>query len=311
MPKSATTSRSRSRYLDPAVLAEISRLDLRARQVVEGYVSGLHKSPRKGYSVEFAEHREYVPGDDIRHIDWKLWGREDRWYIKQYEEETNLRCHLLLDMSESMRFGTGPLTKFEYSATAAAAMAFLLLKQRDAVGIRLFDDALRDTVPLSSNWHALHNILTVVEETTPRKKTEFAQTLTDFAEHAGRRSMVVVFSDLFTDPAQLERGLQILKHKRHEVLLLNVLDETEITFPFEDNTKFLGLEEMPDLIAEPRSLRDGYLEVLQEHLDAVRRVCASMRIDFILLSTGDRLDKALSGFLAARARVVRSSTRRG
>jgi len=300
-----------SKYLDPAVLAEISRLDLRARQVVEGYVSGLHKSPRKGYSVEFAEHREYVPGDDIRHIDWKLWGREDRWYIKQYEEETNLRCHLLLDMSESMRFGTGPLTKFEYSATAAAGIAFLLLKQRDAVGIRLFDDGLRETVPLSSNWHALHNILTVVEETKPRKKTEFAHTLTDFAEHAGRRAMVVIFSDLFTDPAELERGLQILKHKRHEVLLLNVLDETEITFPFEDNTKFLGLEEMPDLIAEPRSLRDGYLEVLQEHLDAVRRVCASMRIDFVLLSTGDRLDKALSGFLAARARVVRSSTRRG
>ncbi|MHC4938255.1 MAG: DUF58 domain-containing protein [Planctomycetota bacterium] len=304
-------TRATSKYLDPAVLAEISRLDLRARQVVEGYVSGLHKSPRKGYSVEFAEHREYVPGDDIRHIDWKLWGREDRWYIKQYEEETNLRCHLLLDISESMRFGTGPLNKFEYSATAAAGMAFLLLKQRDAVGIRLFDDHLRETVPLSSNWHALHNILTVCEETAPKKKTEFAQTLADFAEHAGRRSMVVIFSDLFTDPAELERGLQILKHKRHEVLLLNVLDETEITFPFEDNTKFLGLEEMPDLIAEPRALRDGYLEVLQEHLDAVRRICASMRIDFVLLSTGDRLDKALSGFLAARARFVRSSTRRG
>jgi uncharacterized protein (DUF58 family) len=306
VPSTAHTNK----YLDPAVLAEISRLDLRARQVVEGYVSGLHKSPRKGYSVEFAEHREYVAGDDIRHIDWKLWGREDRWYIKQYEEETNLRCHFLLDISESMRFGTGPLNKFEYSATAAAGMAFLLLKQRDAVGIRLFDNTLRDTVPLSSNWHALANILTVVEETKPEKKTEFAQTLADFAEHAGRRAMVVILSDLFTDPEELKRGLQILKHKRHEVLLLNVLDETEITFPFEDNTKFLGLEGMADLIAEPRSLRDGYLEVLQEHLDAVRRVCASMRIDFIMLSTGDRLDKALSGFLAARARFVRSSTRR-
>jgi len=300
-----------NRYLDPAVLAEISRLDLRARQVVEGYVSGLHKSPRKGYSVEFAEHREYVQGDDIRHIDWKLWGREDRWYIKQYEEETNLRCNLLIDMSESMRFGTGPLNKFEYSATAAAAIAFLLLKQRDAVGIRLFDDALRDTVPLSSNWHALHNILTVVENSKPKKKTEVSQTLADFAEHAGRRSMVVLFSDLFVDPAELEKGLRILRHKRHEVLLINVLDETEITFPFEENTKFLGLEEMPDLIAEPKALRDGYLEVLQEHFDAVRRICASMRIDYILLSTGDRLDKALAGFLAARARVVRSSTRRG
>jgi len=299
-----------SRFLDPAVLAEISRLDLRARQVVEGYVSGLHKSPRKGYSVEFAEHREYVPGDDIRHIDWKLWGREDRYYIKQYEEETNLRCQLLLDVSESMRFGTGPLNKFEYAATAAAAITFLLLKQRDAVGLRLFDDELQGTVPVSSNWHALHNILGMVEPLKPRRKTDFAVPLRDFADAAGRRSMIVLFSDLFAPVETIANGLKYLRHKRHEVLLFHVLDSTELTFPFEDNTKFLGLEEMPDLIAEPRSLRDGYLEVLGEFLEQVRRMCASMRIDYILLDTADRLDKSLSGFLAARARVVRGSTRR-
>jgi uncharacterized protein (DUF58 family) len=292
------------------VLAEKYLLDLRARQVVEGYVSGLHKSPRKGYSVEFAEHREYVPGDDIRHIDWKLWGREDRFYIKQYEEETNLRCHLMLDTSESMRFGTGPLNKFEYSATAAAAIAFLLLKQRDAVGVRLFDDDLAGVVPLSSNWHNLHNILTMVEPVKPRKKTDLSHPLRDFADQAGRRAMIAIFTDLFAPLESIEAGLRYLRHKRHEVVLFHVLDKTEITFPFEDNTRFLGLEEMPDLIAEPRSLRDGYLEVLREFLEQVRRMCASMRIDYILLSTGDRLDKALSGFLAARARVVRSSTGR-
>jgi len=305
-----SSATGRSRYLDPAVLAEISRLDLRARQVVEGFVSGLHKSPRKGYSVEFAEHREYVPGDDIRHIDWKLWGREDRWYIKQYEEETNLRCHVMLDMSESMRFGTGPLNKFEYAATAGAALCFLLLKQRDAVGLQLFDEELRATVPLSSNWHNLNNILTLVEPVKPQRKTDLSLPLRDFADRAGRRAMVVVFSDLFAPVETLETGLRLLRHKRHEVMLFHVLDETEITFPFEENTKFLGLEEMPDLIAEPRSLRDGYLEVLGEYLDSVRRLCASMRIDYMMLSTGDRLDKALSGFLAARARVVRSSARR-
>jgi len=299
-----------SRFLDPAVLAEISRLDLRARQVVEGYVSGLHKSPRKGYSVEFAEHREYVPGDDIRHIDWKLWGREDRFYIKQYEEETNLRCNLLLDISESMRFGTGPLDKFEYSATAAAAITFLLLKQRDAVGLRLFDEALQGVVPISSNWQSLHNILTLVEPVEPKRKTDFAVPLRDFADLAGRRSMIVIFSDLFAPLETIEAGLRHLRHKRHEVVLFHVLDATELTFPFEDNTRFLGLEAMPDLIAEPRSLRDGYLEVLDEFLQQVRRMCAQMRIDYILLSTGDRLDKSLSGFLAARARVVRGSTRR-
>jgi len=299
-----------SRFLDPAVLAEISRLDLRARQVVEGYVSGLHKSPRKGYSVEFAEHREYVPGDDIRHLDWKLWGREDRYYIKQYEEETNLRCQILLDVSESMRFGTGPLNKFDYAATAAAAITFLLLKQRDAVGLRLFDEELRGVVPLSSSWHSLHNILQMVEPVKPKRKTDLGRPLRDFAELAGRRSMIVIFSDLFAPLETLELGLKQLRHKRHEVLLFHVLDETEISFPFEDNTKFLGLEEMPDLIAEPRSLRDGYLEVLDEFLKQTRRMCASMRIDYVLLSTGDRLDKALAGFLAARGRVVRSSTRR-
>ncbi|MHC4971038.1 MAG: DUF58 domain-containing protein [Planctomycetota bacterium] len=299
-----------SRFLDPAVLAEISRLDLRARQVVEGYVAGLHKSPRKGYSVEFAEHREYVPGDDIRHIDWKLWGREDRFYIKQYEEETNLRCHLLLDISESMRFGTGPLDKFEYSATAAAAITFLLLKQRDAVGLRLFDDALQGVVPISSNWQSLHNILTLVDPVKPKRKTDFSIPLRDFADQAGRRSMIVIFSDLFAPLETIEAGLKALRHKRHEVVLFHVMDATELTFPFEDNTRFLGLEEMPDLIAEPRSLRDGYLEVLGEFLEETRRKCAQMRIDYILLSTGDRLDKSLSGFLAARARVVRGSTRR-
>jgi len=301
----------KNRFLDPAVLAEISRLDLRARHVVEGYVSGLHKSPRKGYSVEFAEHREYVAGDDIRHIDWKLWARADRFYIKQYEEETNLRCHVLLDMSESMRFGAGPLSKFEYAATAGAAIAFLLLKQRDAVGLRLFDTELRDTVPVSTNWHALQNLLTLVDAAKPERKTDFSAPLREFAEQAGRRSMVVLFSDLFAPLETIEQGLKLLRHKRHEVLLLHTLDATELTFPFEDNTKFLGMEEMPDLIAEPRSLRAGYMEVLEEFLDDVRRMCASMRVDYMLLSTGDRLDKALSGFLAARGRVVRGSTRRG
>ena len=299
-----------SRFLDPAVLAEISRLDLRARQVVTGYVSGLHKSPRKGYSVEFAEHREYVPGDDLRHLDWKLWGREDRYYIKQYEEETNLRCQILLDISESMRFGTTPLNKFEYGATAAAAITFLLLKQRDAVGLHLFDDALRAQVPVSSNWHTVQNILDVVDPVEPRRKTDLSLPFAEFAERSGYRSLVVIFSDLFAPEETIERGLRLLRNRRHEVLLFHLLDTTELEFPFEENTRFEGLEEMPDLIAEPRALRNGYLEVLREYLDKVARICASMRIDYVLLDTASRLDKALSGFLAARSRVVRGSTGR-
>ena len=292
------TVADRNRFLDPEVLAEISRLDLRARQVVLGFVSGLHKSPRKGYSVEFAEHREYVQGDDIRHIDWKLWAREDRFYIKQYEEETNLRCQILIDMSESMRFGSTRLNKFEYAATAGAALAFLALKQRDAVGLQLFDTELRETVPVSSNWHALQNLLTVVDEVKAVKKTDFAAPFANFAEQSGRRSMVVLLSDLFAPMESIENALKLLRHKRHEVLLLHVMDGTELTFPFEDNTKFLGMEEMPDLVAEPRALRDGYLEVVEEFLTEIRRMCASMRVDYMLLDTSTRLDKSLAGFLA-------------
>ena len=301
---------STSRYLDPAVLAEITRLDLRARRAVEGFVTGLHKSPRKGYSVEFAEHREYVPGDDIRHLDWKLWARADRYYVKQYEEETNLRCYLLLDMSESMRFGTGPLNKFEYAATCGASLAYLLLKQRDAIGLRLFDDELRDQVPLSSNMHNLHNVLTRIDPVKPRRKTDMGKPLREFAEQSGRRAMVVMLTDLFAPLETVEEGLAQLRHRNHEVVLFHILDETEITFPFEDNTKFLGLEEMPDLIAEPRALRDGYMEVINEFLEKVRRLCAKLRVDYSLISTGDRLNKALSSFLAARGRVVRSTSRR-
>ncbi|MFQ5845467.1 MAG: DUF58 domain-containing protein [Planctomycetota bacterium] len=299
-----------SRFLDPRILAEISRLDVRARQVVEGFMAGRHKSPRKGYSVEFAEHREYVAGDDLRHLDWKLVGRTDRYYIKQYEEETHLRCHLLLDVSESMRFGTTPLDKFEYAATAAASLAYLLLRQRDAVGMRLFDDELRATVPVSSNFGNLGHLLSTLEPQRPVRKTDMAKPLSDFAERSGRRSMVVLLSDLFAPLETLEEGLRTLRHRRHEVVVLQVLDATELTFPFEDNTRFIGLEEMPDLIAEPRSLRAGYLDVLREHLDQVQRICGRLRTDYLLLSTGDPLDQALATFLAARARVVRGSTSR-
>ncbi len=299
-----------SRFLDPRVLAEISRLDVRARQVVDGFMAGLHKSPRKGYSVEFAEHREYVPGDDLRHLDWKLLARTERYYIKQYEQETHLRCHLLLDVSESMRFGTGPMTKFEYGATAAASLAYLLLKQRDGVGLRLFDDELRATVPVSSNFQNIGNMINTLEPTRPTRKTDMAGPLGAFAEQSGLRAMVVLVSDLFAPLETLEEGLKTLRHRRHEVLVMQVMDETELTFPFEENTRFVGLEEMPDLIAEPRSLRAGYLEVMQDHLDQVRRMCGRMRIDYVLLSTGDSLERTLSAFLAARARVVRSSTSR-
>ena len=189
-PRTSSLS-SRPDLLDPATLSQLGGIEFIARGVVEGFLMGLHRSPHRGFSAEFAELRAYQAGDDLRYIDWRMYGRSDRFYVKQFEQETNLRAHLLLDVSESMRFGTGPLNKFEYSATAAAAITFLLLKQRDAVGMRLFDDALQAAVPLSSNWHSLHNMLALVDPVKPRRKTDFSVPLRDFADLAGRRSMIV------------------------------------------------------------------------------------------------------------------------
>jgi len=209
-----------------------------------------------------------------------------------------------------MRFGTTALSKFEYAATIAASIAYLLLKQRDAMALRLFDDDLRAAVPLSNSMHNLHNLLTQIEPVQPKRKTDIGKPLREFAEQSGRRALVIILTDLFAPLETLEEGLTQLRFRNHEVVLFHVLDESELSFPFEDNTKFVGLEEMPDLIAEPRSLRDGYLAVVEEFLADTRKLCAKMRIDYSLCSTGERLDKVLATFLAARARVVRSSSRR-
>ena len=238
------TSDSRT-YLDPKVLDRISGLELKARAIVEGYVSGLHRSPFRGFSVEFAEHREYVPGDDIRFLDWKVFGKTDRLYIKRYEEETNLEAHLLVDASASMRYRSaddeGP-SKFEYACWSAAALAWLITNQQDAAGLVLFDEKVRLKLPAKSGAGHLRNIIHELESAEPEQASGIGRALSEAGEAINRRGLVVLFSDLMDDPKEIARGLRQIRHRGHDVLLFHLLAEDEVKFPFQRLTRFEGLE---------------------------------------------------------------------
>lgn len=296
------------RFLRPEVLSRLGGLELRARQVVEGFVSGMHRSPYRGFSVEFAEHREYVPGDDLRHLDWRAWGRIDRLYVKQYEEETNLRTHLLVDCSASMRYPESEagrrMSKFEYAATLAASLAFLLTHQMDAVGLLLFDDEIRDELPpLASQGH-LRAVVSRLEQALIERPSRSDLLARDLASKLRRRSLVVVISDLLVDEGDLLRGLDRLRHDRHEVVVMHVLDQDERTFPFQRFTRFEGLEAVEQhLTIDPQSLRKEYLRALEAFTTRVRAACLARQVDFVELSTADPLDVALRGYLAARQHV--------
>lgn len=306
-------SDNKPNYLDPKVLTKISRFDLRARLVVEGFITGLHKSPYHGFSVEFASHREYVPGDEIKHIDWKVWARADRFYIKQYEEETNLKSTILLDASKSMRYGEkdkNRLSKFDYGATVAASLAYLLQQQQDAVGLVTFDRDVRATLPPSSHPAHLKRLLHELQQTEPDEKTDISGIFPRLAEEIRKRGMVVLISDLFVDLDTLLSSLRHFRHRRHEVVVFHVLHEDELSFPFQDNTLFRGLEAGEEILTEPRALRDSYLEALNRFLSQVRKCCATCGIDYVQVSTKDSLDGALSSYLAFRHRTQRASVRR-
>jgi len=292
-------------YLDPVELSKISRLEIRARLIVEGFISGLHKSPYHGASVEFAEHREYVPGDDIRHIDWKVYGRSDRYYIKQYEEETNLRTHVLLDASESMDFGTGAMTKLEYGRTLAAALSYLILWQQDAVGAMVFDRDIRVQVPISSSRGHLQDLVRVIAAEPGADATDLGEVLARIADRIKKRSLLILISDLFDDVEKIGLGLRRLRHQGHEVLVFHLMDSDELRFPFQRMTMFEGLEEYPDLLADPNALREAYLEEVETFVRTVKRTCRSSLIDYELVDTSKRFDVVLTRFLQRRAGTMR------
>jgi uncharacterized protein (DUF58 family) len=297
------------RFLHPATIARISRLDLRARQVVEGFITGMHKSPFFGHSVEFVQHREYVPGDDVRHVDWKVWSKTDRFYIKQFEEETNLRSNIVLDVSESMHYGRGPLNKYNYACTLAACLAYLQLRQQDSVGLVTFDSDVRQVVPPRSALTHIDALVKAMDVSRPREKTDIEKILRRVTETITSRGMIVLVSDLLVDRGPLFRGLEMLCHRRHDILVFHLLDDDELTFPFAGTTRFEGMEELPQLVCDPRALRDGYIEALEEYLVEVRRGCTRLGIDYALVRTGDYLDAVLSKFLHYRDTIRAARTR--
>jgi uncharacterized protein (DUF58 family) len=288
------------KYLDPLTLAKVRGLELQARLVVEGYLSGMHKSPYHGFSVEFAQHREYVPGDDIKHIDWKVYGRTGRFYLKQYEEETNLVCWILLDISESMRYGSGPVTKYDYACMAVAGLAYLVLHQTDSVGFVTFDKQIRKFLKPSSQPSHLKEMVHEMNRGSGHEKTAMAPLFHDLAERINRRSIIFLVSDMFDEVPDLLMGLKHLRHKRHEIVLWHVLDAAELTFPFQESTLFRGLEQYPELLTDPRSLRKSYLEQVENFVTDLKRGCRDQNIDYVQLRTDTPLSVALSSYLAHR-----------
>ncbi len=284
----------------PDEIARIARLELRARRVVEGFVSGLHRSPYFGQSLEFLQHREYVAGDDLRRIDWKLWSRSDRYYLKQYEEDTNVRVVLVVDGSESMQFKTGALSKFDYARTVAAAVAMLVLKQNDSAGVTVFDSGIRSQIPASSRRNHLQSIMTGLEVQTAGGKTDIFGVLRNVNKSLVRRSIVVLISDLFCPREELFKGLTMLRQRGHEVIAMHIMDDAELDFGYSGTLRFEGLEDSGKLTCDPAALRAGYLKALERFLDAIRRRCAGSAIDYKLIRTSDNLDAALAHIMMQR-----------
>lgn len=298
--------RDSKRFLPPDAIARISHLEILARNVVEGFLSGQHRSPYFGQSIEFAQHREYAAGDDVRRIDWKVWSKTDRYYVKQYEEETNLRTTLLVDLSESMLFQSGKTSKYEYACQIAAVLSYLLLRQHDAVGLITFDSAIRHRVEVSSKQNHLQAVLSGLGRDTPERKTDVLDVLAKVADEQVRRGMIVLISDLFADREGLFKGLNLLRTRGHEVMVFHVLDDEELDFNYAGTTKFEGLESSGDLVCDPRSLREGYLAALNAYLEDVRRHCTRQMIDFQTVRTSEHLDAVLRHYLTHRVGMRRS-----
>ena len=303
------------KYLDPSVLSKIDALELRARLVVEGYITGAHRSPYRGLSIEFADHRSYTPGDDIRHIDWKVYGRTDKFYVKEYEQQTNLNCVLLVDRSESMRLMSdgAVMSKLDYSACAAAALAYLSIQQHDAVGVALFDAVLGTYVKPSSHpghWKVLAGELDAACREGADGKTSIKSVMFDLAERLGRRSMVVVMSDLFDEPDEILRGIQQLRYHNHEVIVCHVWDPAELRFSFVGPTEFRGLEGLGRVMTHPQSLRSRYLEEVDAFVHRLRRGCRKMQTDYVMVDTSSPLDVTLSAYLASRSLRIRQRSSR-
>ena len=289
-------------FLDPKVLAGLDNLELRARVAVEGFLSGLHKSPNRGFSVEFNDYRNYYRGDDMRHVDWKLYARTEKFYIKQYEDETNVRCYIVLDTSASMDYTSGGISKFDYGKTLASALAYFINRQRDAVGLITYDDQIREFIPAKSRQAHLIQILRVLAKTEPGTKTDAVKPLADLASHLRKKSLVILITDMIDDESKVIRSLQNLRSMGNDVIAFQIMDNAELNFPFTEASEFIDLENSESYITSPAAIKEAYLNNINEFLEYCRKQCQSSGVDYCLINTNNPLDEALSSYMSKRAK---------
>ena len=291
------------RFLDPAVVSKLRNMELRARLVVEGFIQGLHRSPYHGFSVEFAEYRQYMPGDAPRFVDWKVYAKTDRYYVKEFEEETNLKGAILVDKSASMGFSGGGITKLRWASLFAAALGFLMVRQQDACGLVLFDEAVRDYLPPRSVRGQLYQMLTRLEKVQPSDKTRISPALHAMAERLRRRGLVVLISDLFDDPDEVLSGLKHFRHRQHEVLVLHVLDDLERTFDFREEARFVDLETGKEIRSQPWFVRGAYQDRVEQWIADLTRKCREHLIDYVPMTTSTPFELALLAYLNKRGHL--------
>jgi uncharacterized protein (DUF58 family) len=291
------------KYLQPEVISSVKNLELVAKLVVEGYLTGRHRSPFHGFSVEFSQHRPYMPGDSLRFIDWKVYGRSDRYYIKQFEEETNLRCNILIDISKSMQYGSLKITKAQYASYLAAGLTYLMLQQRDSTGLVLFDDRIKTIIPPRSVFSHLNVILHAIENAEFGTDTNISAALHYVAEQIHKRGLIILISDLLDDPQDILNGLKHFRHNKHEILVFHIIDPKELEFDFSGDVLFEDLESNDKLKTQPGYIREIYKQKFQEFLDYFKLNFSNNRIEYQQLFTDTPYDKALTEYLLKRKRM--------
>jgi len=295
-----------SKYLDPAALMYLARANMTAKYLVEGQFAGAHRSPFHGFAIEFAGHRGYVPGDDVKHIDWRVYFKTDRLNVKQYEQETNFVCHLLIDKSESMLYGSGDITKLEYAKRLAMCLTYLIVKQSDSVGLATFDERLGDIFPPSTTMTQVYRAAGLFDRLEASQKTDVGRVIMDYAQRIRRRGIVIIMSDFFGDERSLIRAIQRLRYDHHEVVLFHILDDWELRFPFEGATRFVGLEVPDEEMTQPEHIRAQYLERMNGFIRKLRRGCERNRVEHVLVNTTMSPGHMLLGYISSRREMVAS-----
>jgi uncharacterized protein (DUF58 family) len=292
------------RYLNPAVVSKLANMELRARLVVEGFITGLHKSPYHGFSVEFAEHRQYMPGDDIKHLDWKIYGRTDRYYIKQFEEETNLKSYVVLDDSLSMSYASeGNISKLQYASFLAASLFYMMIKQQDAVGLAMFNEELHTYLPPHATRGYLRQLLVALEHIQPAKTTGAGKALHQVADRIRRRGLVIIISDLLDNPDQIMAALKHFRHKKNEVIVMHVLDPKERSFAFGNDAIFRDVETTERLSTQPWQIQHAYQQAMADYISRLKKDCRENYVDYVLLDTSTTYDVALIEYLMKRSKI--------